>query len=386
MSLKSLWESIKKWLCRAFGWYCPPKEYVKVNTCLDSRMVGTKWCLNKEVIKYEKGKEPTEECTTHTTVSILAIDSCYDIMTAEGDWEKWLETIATTGANGVRFFAVQTWGQPKDKWHPFQPYPVVGEIADRNLPKFSLSDWNKDWWQKYRVILMKMKTEELTAHIVAEDYCSLKMGGNDKYKNPFIGSEEAMGPSTPDGVWGEAMKPYHLALFRKLIEEAKRVGVKFTFEVMNEYDAKDWPDDFMIAWHQWAVEECFVLGAHVIIASAMRNMKDIREQVDIYSAHGFVRPEKIDDFYLKYGRQGFLISGDGGFDGGGRCDKKGRRGSSKGQARLIAQKIYQYGYMGHERFDRALYWKDNDRANLDDYDPSVMTAFIDECRTIEHLG
>jgi len=366
-----------------------PPEMIKIEICIESELLPNEYCPETEIREYEKGKEPTEICIIHKfRPSIYAIESCYDIMTAKGDLLKWLEAVSDIGANGVRFFAIQTWGQ-HDKWHPFQPYPVVGKHPDRDLPLFRLGEWNEAWWDRYKAILNKMKELGLTAHIVAEDMCSgLKQSGDEKHKNPMVGSEEALSPATPGGVWGKAMRQYHLALFRRLILEAWATEVNFTFEPMNEYDAIDWSDAFMIAWHQWAIDEARKIYPDIkIITSASRNMEEIKKQVNeiggLYSAHGFVRPEKIDEFYTKYGSEGFLISGDGGWDGDGRPDAKGRRGSSPVQLERIAEKMFKYGYPGHERFDRGLYFRNNDIANLDDYDDSAMRVYVKKCEELE---
>jgi len=50
----------------------------------------------------------------------------------------------------------------------------------------------------------------------------------------------------------------------------------------------------------------------------------------------------------------------------------------------IAQKIYGYNYEGYEYFDRGLYQKNNDRANLDDFHEEPLIALVDECRKLEN--
>ncbi len=311
-------------------------------------------------------------------------------MTCDGDVYEWLDYIAELGANGCRFFALQTWGQ-KEPMEPFQPYPKVGTwvhpTINKKFPKFSLSEWNEIWWNWYWDILGEMKRLGLTAHIVAHDYSSLKKDKHEKYYHPFRCSDEAF--ATRGGVWGEARKPYHAQFFRRLIKDARQVGVDFTFEIMNEYDAKDWPDEHMLAWHQWAVKKARGFGAKTIIASAMRNHRAIKENgndkdIEIYSQHGIVRPEKVDDAYDKWEEEkGILISGDGGFDGDGTADAKGRQGASPNQMRGIAKKIYGYGYEGYEYFDRGLYKRNNSRANLNDFDDKALIALVDECQKLE---
>jgi len=313
-------------------------------------------------------------------ISKSVICSCYDLMTADGDWEKWLEKIAHIGANGTRFFALQCFGQ-KDFMNPFQPFEIIPGKIHRGFPVFDLLKWNPDWWKKYRQILRKMKSLNLEADIVGETYTDLKKTGDEKYKHPFYNSIQAF--ATPGGVWGEPMKRFRRRLYHRLIKTALRIGVPFRFEGMNEYDAKAWDDKYMIEYHKWMVDEIRKSGAKVVIASAMRNYEAIKEQVDFYSIHGCVTPKSIDGAYKRYGSKGYIISGDGGFDGHGPRDAKGRRGASPKEMRGIVRKMYKYGYVELEYFDRGLYRQNNDRANLDDFHIKPLKSLIDECRKIE---
>ena len=369
--------------------------------CVESHKQATENCPNvyakkiricKEVSYCELNHIPPEP----PKISKMMTCSCYDLMTCDGNWRGWLGQIAEEGANGCRIFVLQTWGQ-KYRMDPFQPYPVIGTWCrpdiDKNFPLFQLRKegkplWNPEWWAKYRQMLEEFKFLDLRIDIVGDDYCSLKKGKKDKYNHPYYCSLEALeefDPPTPGGVWGKAMKKYRVDLYKRLIQEAIDVGVDFTFEVMNEYDAKDWDDDFMVKWHEWAVGQSRNLGAEIIIASAMRNKKRIKEKVDIYSQHGVVKPSKVDKIHDEWGdERDILISGDGGFDGNGTADKKGRRGASPEQMRGIARKIYDYGYEGYEYFDRGLYKRNNNRANLNDFDDKALIAFVDECRKLEN--
>ncbi len=328
----------------------------------------------------------------------MIICSCYDLITAKGNWGEWLKIIAKRGATGTRFFALQVFSQ-KGKLNPLQPYPVVGiwthPTIKKRFPLFRLRDennkkpvWNEKWWKKYRARLKRMKKYGLTAHIVAWTFTDLKKTKNEKYYHPWYCSIEALNefwPPTPGGVWGQAMKKYKADFLKRLIEEAIEIGVKFTIEPVNEFDAKEYNDEFMINYHQWLVNKVREYGAETIIASAGRNAKKIARQVDIYSCHGIVRPEKIDLVKEKWrNRKRLLISGDGGFDGHGPADAKGRRGASSKEMRGIARKIVEYNYKGYEYFDRALYKRDNDKANLDDFKKAPLSALVDEFRKQEN--
>jgi len=257
--------------------------------CAESHKQATAQCPNvyekkvricKKAGHCELSHKPPEP----PEISKICASSCYDLMTADGNWRAWLGRIADIGANGCRFFAIQCFGQ-KDKMNPFQPYPMVGTYyrpdIDKNFPLFQLRTeedeevvpyWNEEWWDKYRAILEEMKLNDLTAHIVGDNYCDLKKDKHQKYYHPYYCSIEALEdypPSTPGGVWGEAMKRYHRALYKRLIKEAIDIGVDFTFEPMNEYDAKNWNDEFMVAWHKWAVEQVDKFGTPYIDATLL---------------------------------------------------------------------------------------------------------------------
>jgi hypothetical protein len=208
----------------------------------------------------------------------------------------------------------------------------------------------------------------LALEVDLDDFCSLKSGGIEKYRHPYICSIQALSTSTPGGVWGDALWPYIRAIWKREIRALRRTKVKLYAWSMNEGDALDHPDEFMLRWFERAADTLrkYRVKKKRMIASAMRNWEAIADMAGYYSMHGIVRPEKVLDY--GYPHRKIIISGDGGFDGEGKPDEKGRRGVSVEHAKLIAEKIIEMGYGGAEVLDRGLYRKNNDRAMLEDYD------------------
>ena len=73
-----------------------------------------------------------------------------------------------------------------------------------------------------------------------------------------------------------------------------------------------------------------------------------------------------------------IVSGDGGSDGDGRADKKGRRGASVAQVIGIVKRVKALKMVGYEVLDRGLWRKDNDVSNLNDFDPATLAAAVKE--------
>jgi hypothetical protein len=302
--------------------------------------------------------------------------SCYNLLWCRGNWQKFIDKIAKYRANYTRIFLLWTW---QDGWK-FTPFQVIGFIYGN--PYFDLSKWNVKYWEKFLKIINYIKNRLESIYIVLHCYPSLKKSGWQKYLHPFVNSIQA--DRLPGGVWGERMKKWHLRYFTRVIHELQRLKANFYIEVMNEYDAKDWDDDYMVSWHQWAVNEIMTLGVpkEKIIASSMRNPKEIASQIGIYSVHGIVRPEKIPPQFDIAPNHKILISGDGGFDGRGRTDWKGRRGASINQMREIGKKIMKYNYVGYEYFDRGIEGKKAIKnkkliANVDLFDPKPLKAIAE---------
>jgi|Deesub1362B_J571_1020462.scaffolds.fasta_scaffold00331_21 hypothetical protein len=322
------------------------------------------------------------------------ICSCYNLLTARGDKEKFIKTIAKNGANSIRIFALYTWGM--DKENPLMPFKEIckwnaGYNIPKILPFFDMTEDNKDYWDEWWRIHEWIA--EYIGHVreVAHDNCSFKKSGYEKYYHPFLSCIQRRDPDDPGkikipgGVWGEGMKKWHKFWFKKLVTNLKKLGIPFEIEICNEYDAIDWPDSHMIEWHNWAVQTFIQLGVprERIIASAMRNPKEISEQVAYYSVHGHSRPEDVKPNYFGIPNEKIEISTDGGFKGKGRADWKGRRGPNCKQAREIAQKAKEYGYTRIEFFDRGIEGKralvkGQLIANVDLFSSKVLQCFTKE--------
>lgn len=306
------------------------------------------------------------------TVAVYA--GVYDLMGATGDVGQYLADCADAGAAGVRLFACYSWQGPQ----PLSPYKQVGTWVHDNgmtFPLYRLSEWNPDYWNFLAAVLKSCGGEGLKVWIAAEDFCSLKGDSRVKYWNPMYSSEEALSPSTPGGVWGEAMKKYHAALYAKIIETANASGVDYLIEPMNEYDIVDGTPEQDAAWHQWAVDAIVGLGVpkSKIIASSGAAPATIAAQCGMYSPHGVGTPDQIKPIPgVAIGAT--LFSSDGYWTGTGPADIKGRRGPGVDVAADIGRAIIAAGAVGFEYLPRDAYKANNDRACVDGLDLSTVKA------------
>jgi hypothetical protein len=162
----------------------------------------------------------------------------------------------------------------------------------------------------------------------------------------------------PGGYWtmdGRGVEGYFRNYIERMLKELKDVGVKFYIERMNEYDALDWPDDYMVEWHRREVEYLKTLGVkpEALVASASRNWEAIASQVGVYSWHGVVRASRLATVPEPHSH--FLVSGDGGWDGTGRRDARGRAGLGAEDAIIIGREMVSGQYWGYEYMDRGAY-------------------------------
>ena len=138
--------------------------------------------------------------------------------------------------------------------------------------------------------------------------------------------------------------------------------MKYRLEFANEDPVQGWDEAYVWDYYKWLREFFASRGVsqdHLIACGRLAAIPHI----GMYSIHGIVRPDKIPD--SEYPHDIILISGDGGFDGSGAADAKGRRGLGAADAPAFAQKILDMGYAGIEYMPRDGYVKDNDRMNVD---------------------
>ncbi len=300
----------------------------------------------------------------------------YDLMGATGDWRAYLKSVKDNGGCGVRFFVCYSWQGSQ----PISPYIVVDQYQHDNgmtFPMYDLTLWNPQFWTHLDEVLVCMRELGLTAWVVMEDFCSLKGDSTVKYWNPMYCSVQSLGPTTPGGVWGDPMKQYHRMLYVRTMESVFTTGVNYILEVMNEYDAIDWPDDYMVAWHDWAVGELQTIGIGTarenIIATPGRCAARIVTGGLMYSPHGIGTAAQVGP-YIFVPPNKTIYSSDGFWGGQGGCDAKGRCGVGEDEAGEIGKAMKQVGANAFELLPREVYSENNDRANLDRMDPAPLKA------------
>lgn len=313
--------------------------------------------------------------------------SAMDLISARGDKENFIKTVAKTGATGLRMFFLYNWkGNGVSPWKQVGTWQAGYDDAIK-MPFYDMNLANMDYWREVEWILSLLKKYDLSLYAVLDDFCSLKSGGWQKYLHPVLSSapDRAMNNPNfnrfPGGYWAigdDTIQPRIHLYICKLLDVIRKYEVDLRVERMNEVDALGWPDGYFITWHQ--AETDFLIEHGVPkerqIASPGRCMEAISKQVGIVAMHGYVNPDKLLNWQSS--SMTILVSGDGGVDGNGLPDKEGRRGIGIQQARLMAERIKEKDFLvGYEYLSRSLYFENNDQANYDDYDHLPQKAMAE---------
>ncbi len=358
---------------------CPDRPTIVVKTCAVTGLIPNQYCPNVVERKFYLGEEPTAICSFHNsgpgpqpqpTPTVRVFTGTYDIMGATGNLLAYLDKNNEAEAYGHRYIVVYSWNGPQSGG---SPYVVAGSFTRSNgltFAKYSLTQWDEAYWSRFRALARAIMDRGQKIWIVAEDFNSLEGDSREKYWNPFYCSVEALSPSTPGGVWGESMKHYHALLFQKIINELHGVGVSdFFMEPMNEFNIVDGTDSQRIAWHKWAVEKIIELGVprERIIATG-KPAVEIAKETGFYSPHRIGEPSQI----VAQGgipTAKVIFSSDGFYTGRGDCDAKGRCGVGVDVAAEIGRRLIALGAFAFERLPRGCYRQNNNRADLDLFDP-----------------
>ncbi len=315
----------------------------------------------------------------------LVLFFCHDLQDARGDVPKFLDKVVATGCHDLHFFAFRAAPGACKQGATTMPYNVIGKwthpTSGDTFPLYKLTkNWNMEYFKKLRLILNELKKRNIRPWISIHDIRLRDKKG--KYWHPFYCSDEALGPTTPGGVWGEPNKPwgmfpYHRNWIKVLAQKVYSVYNDPVWEICNEFNTPPFQgDNHMIEAHGRLTDE-LDKSSFVMPEKWTSGITGCYRNAHSYSAHGIVRPEKVKPVPgIPIGAT--IISGDGGSDGDGRADKKGRKGASPAQCTAIMKRIKDLGMVGYEVLDRGLWKKDYDVSNLDDFDPSSLSAAVKE--------
>jgi hypothetical protein len=206
------------------------------------------------------------------------------------------------------------------------------------------------------------------------DYCTWKTEGDDKYYSCWYSAVQRMLPGVQDGCWGPQMRPWVGRFYQQVWEKLiLKTGVDFLIEDMNEGDALDMSDSFMLDWFKWSngfLKEIGVPGSK-LVTTASRNIPEIAKLCGYFSPHGIGRPDQIHGYWGVTLKE-TIFSTDG-FNGGtGDTDAKGRRGLGIAEVPALAQALLYVGNKTLEELPRGVYFENNDRANVDLFNPAVI--------------
>jgi len=273
------------------------------------------------------------------------------------------------------------------------PWLPVGEHTRDNGSKFPLyrltGNWNKAYFDKLDYVLTAMRKRGILAEVSALDI--RRRSGDDKYRDPAYCSEEALGPHTPGGVWGEpgkcGMMNFHRNWIRILTRHVLKRQPNALFESCNEFNTPTFAHEAGDEFDQYLYEKCrpalvSFLGLSGVAASKIWTSGDTRNWRGggaWYSAHGIVRPERVaETLALGVPPGRLIISADGGFGGDGDADIAGRKGASIEQAIGIVRAAKAKKMRKVETMPRKLWLRNKHVADLDLFNPDVLAASAEE--------
>lgn len=309
----------------------------------------------------------------------------HDILDARGDLDKFLDKVVGAGCHDLHFMAFRAAPGACKQGATTMPYKSIGlwthPTSGEQFPLYGLTkNWNMEYFRRLRLVLNELKKREIRPWISIHDIRLRDKHG--KYWHPFYCSEEALGPNTPGGVWGEPNKPwgmfpYHRNFIKVLAQKVYSVIDNPVWEICNEFNTPPFQgDDYMIEAHGRLTDE-IDKAAFSMPEKWTSGITGCYRNAHSYSAHGVVKPEKV-NHVLGIPDPALIISGDGGSDGDGRADKKGRKGASPAQAAAIVKRVKALCMVGYEVLDRGLWKRDNDLTYLDDFDPASLAAACKE--------
>ncbi len=325
----------------------------------------------------------------------------YDILNCDGDVRNFIRICAENGATGIRIFASYAWGYNSStlfkeirKWDGGYPDKPV-------LPFYDLEQKNELCWDRFRLILECLKENEMGISI--DFHCFPSISQNTpaawaKYYYPWLSCIQRKDPDDPgapakipDGFWSfhPRWRELQFNFVNDIYSLVSQYQVEDTYRVMNEYNIIGWEDypadKRAIEWYEWftAIMDSVGIPREKMIASNPRNPIEImnRGLAKILSLHGYARFKPINTLGLHPTR--LILSGDGGFDGTGDADAKGRKGLGVEDAKRLAEEMVRYEYVGYEYLSRKLYARKNDRAFLDDFNPQPLRVIAEIFGTIE---
>ena len=309
----------------------------------------------------------------------------HDALDARGDVPAFLDKVVGAGCHDLHFFAFRAAPGACKQGATTMPYNVIGKwthpTSGKTFPLYRLTkNWNTAYFKKLRLVLNELKKRDIRPWISIHD---IRLRDKDsKYFHPYYASEEALGPNTPGGVWGEpdkpwGMFPYHRNFIRVLAQKVFSVDYKAAWEICNEFNTPPFQaDEYMVEAHG-RLTNVLDMSSPFMPEKWTSGTTEAYRNAHEYSAHGIVRPEKVIPV-PGIPHAATIISGDGGSDGDGRADKKGRKGASPAQAAAIVKRVKALHMVGYEVLDRGLWRKDNDVSNLDDFDPASLAAACKE--------
>ena len=295
----------------------------------------------------------------------------YSIMESDGDKEACLKK-AGEYADSIRIMVQHDpWGKHVKDW-TWTPEAALGKCKpypDQPLetPYWSIMQWNEAWWAEFARIIKLIGQHVGRVHVSNIEWgCANKQGWIktlwpfralvEKFGNPPNFADEQSRPH--GGIVDPLYQQWHQRFQHRLIAELKATGVPFDYETINEFglggNFKSYSEEYMKKWYKWLLDDAKTQGLPAgtkIIGNGGVSREFTASLSDIFAVHAISGASDVVDFGLP--PEKVELSLDGGYQGHGDEDYKGRKNPTIPEMKAIVQVAKKRGYSRFEGFSFA---------------------------------
>jgi hypothetical protein len=304
-------------------------------------------------------------------------------MTAKGDKEKFFKTLAIVKCKGIRAFGNWVWGDG-EKLQPYIQKGTWTHPTTKEVFAFYGDTLNPEY---FAVLRENMKLCKMYGQILVFSFLDYRdPDKHSKYKTCFRCSKQAF--DHPGGFYGSGVVPYFLKYMRRVIYWADKLKVDMRYEIANEFNTCGWETDEHdpnrpLKWYKEILtalkqavpnyEKGYTLPAIGPMIHSGAYREEVRALGIRYCYHRIGRATQASTLTERIS----WASGDGFFAGTGDPDQVGRRGVGIKEAEELGPALKANAFINtYEWMCRRLWFKDNDRANLDDFRPLPLQKLI----------
>ena len=311
-----------------------------------------------------------------------------DLLTAKGDKTRLFTTLAISGCQGIRIFGSWLWGDgPK-----LQPFVKIGTWKHSTTGEiFSLYDLHQLNPVYFAMLREVMNLCTIYGQILVFSFLDYRAPDkHTKYNSPFVCSPEAF--TLPGGFYGAELVPYMLRYMRRVMYWADKLRVDMRWEIANEFNTCGWEKDKHdptrpLKWYKEILAE---LSKPILNYEKDYTLPAIGSMIHSGAYREEIKKLGVRWCYHCIGRGNQIsaiagstcwTSGDGFFLGTGDPDQRGRRGVGLLEVAELGLALKANSLVSvYELMCRRLWLRDNERANLDDFNPRPLAKLREVTR------